>query len=112
MYNIPYYHLLLASSNGQSVNFEIHVIMHYVYDGVDDKETDRVSVYPNPMRDVFFVGIDNDSSVQRVEVFNVTGQRVITSTETEINVSELESGMYVVRITADDRTVIRHIVKQ
>ena len=104
--------VLRASSNGQSVNFEIHVIMHYVYDGVDDKETDRVSVYPNPMRDVFFVGIDNDSSVQRVEVFNVTGQRVITSTETEINVSELESGMYVVRITADDRTVIRHIVKQ
>jgi hypothetical protein len=104
--------VLRASSNGQSVDFEIHVVMHYVYDGVDDKETDRVSVYPNPMRDVFFVGIDNDSSVQRVEVFNVTGQRVITSTETEINVSELESGMYVVRITADDRTVIRHIVKQ
>ncbi len=104
--------VLRASSNGQSVEFEVHVIMHYVYDGVNEKETDRVSVYPNPMRDVFFVGINNGSPVQSVEVFNVMGQRVISSTETEINVSELESGMYVVRVTADDRTVIRHIVKQ
>ena len=101
-----------ASSNGQSVEFEIHVIMHYVYDGVGENEMETITVYPNPMRDVFFVGTDNGLPVQSVEVFNVTGQRVISSTETEINVSELESGIYFVCITVDDKMIIRRIVKQ
>ena len=104
--------VLRASSNGQSVEFEIHVIMHYVYDGVDENEMETITVYPNPMRDVFFVGTDNGLSVQCVEVFNVTGQRVISSSETEINVSELGAGVYFVRVTIDDKMTIRRIVKQ
>ena len=104
--------VLCASSNGQTVDFEINVIMHYVYDGVDEIEMDMISVYPNPTCDVLFVGANNDLPVRRVEVFNVSGLKVISSTETEIDMSELESGRYIVRITADDRTVVRHIVKQ
>ena len=103
---------LRASSNGQTVDFEINVIMHYVYDGVDEKEMEMITVYPNPMRDVFFVGTDNGLPVQCVEVFNVTGQRVISSRGTEINVSELGAGVYFVRVTVDDKMTIRRIVKQ
>ena len=99
---------LRATSNGETVYFDINVVMHYVYDGVDERET--VSIYPNPAHDVVFVG--GNKGLQRVEVFNVTGQRVISTTETEINVSQLESGIYIVRVTAEDRMVIRSIVKQ
>jgi len=99
---------LRATSNGETVYFDINVVMHYVYDGVDERET--VSIYPNPAHDVVFVGGNN--GLQHVEVFNVTGQRVISTTETEINVSQLESGIYIVRVTAEDRMVIRSIVKQ
>jgi hypothetical protein len=104
--------ILRAISDGQTIDFEINVVMHYVDDGVGENEVDRISVYPNPMRDVMYVGANNDLSVQQVEVFNVAGQKVISSTESVINVSELRSGMYVVRVTTDDRIVIRSIVKQ
>jgi len=83
-----------------------------VYDGMAEKETETISVYPNPMRDVLFVGTNNGQSVQCVEVFNVTGQRVISSTETEIKVSELGAGVYFVRVTIDDKIMIHRIVKQ
>ncbi len=104
--------VLRASSDGQSVEFEVHVIMHYVYDGVDENERDRVSVYPNPMRDVLFIEANNGLPVQSVEVFNVTGQRVISSRGTEINVSEWDAGVYFVRAAIDDKMIIRRIVKQ
>ena len=104
--------VLCATSDGQAIDFEINVVMQYVDDDVDENEMERVSVYPNPTHDVIFVGANNDLSVQRVEVFNVTGQKVMSSTESVINVSELEAGMYFVRVTADDRMVIRTIVKQ
>ena len=54
----------------------------------------------------------NGLSAQCVEVFNVTGQRVISSRGTEINVSELGVGVYFVRVTVDDKMTIRRIVKQ
>lgn len=104
--------VLRATSHGQTIDFEINVIMHYVYDDVDDNVMVMISVYPNPTQDVIFVGANDGLPIQQVEVFNVTGQKVISSTETEINVSALESGMYFVRVTADDRIVIRSIVKQ
>ena len=104
--------VLRATSHGQTIDFEINVIMHYVYDAVDDNEMVMISVYPNPTQDVIFVGANDGLPIQRVEVFNVTGQKIFSSMETEINVSALESGMYFVRVTADDRIVIRSIVKQ
>ena len=103
---------LRATSDGQTIDFEINVVMHYVDDGVDENEMEMISVYPNPTHDVIYVGANNDLTVQRVEIFNVTGQIVMSSTESVINVSELRSGMYIVRVTADDRMVIRSIVKQ
>ena len=104
--------VLRATSDGQTIDFEINVVMHYVDDGVDEDEMEIISVYPNPAHDVIYVGANNDLSVQRLEVFNITGQKVMSSAELVINVSELESGVYFVRVTADDRMVIRTIVKQ
>ena len=104
--------VLRAISDGQTIDFEINVVMHYVDDGVDEDEMEIISVYPNPAHDVIYVGANNGLSVQRVEVFNITGQKVMSSAELVINVSELESGVYFVRVTADDRMVIRTIVKQ
>ena len=104
--------VIRAMSDGQAVEFEVHVVMHYVYDGVEEDAMEAISVYPNPVRDIMYVGVDHDLFLQRVEVFNVTGQRVLSSTDTEINVSEWESGVYVVRVTTADKMVIRRIVKQ
>ena len=104
--------VLRATSDGQSMDFEINVVMHYVDDGMGENEVDIISVYPNPTQDVMYVGANNGLSVQRVEVFNVAGQKVMSSTESVINVSELGSGMYIVRVTTDDRIVVRNIVKQ
>ena len=104
--------VLRATSHGQTIDFEINVVMHYVDDGVGENEMEMISVYPNPTQDVIYIGANNDLSVQRVEVFNVTGQKVMSSTESVIDVSGLGSGMYIVRVTADDRIVTQCIVKQ
>ncbi len=104
--------VLRATSHGESIDFVINVIMHYVYDGVDDNEMAKLSVYPNPVHDVIYVGTNEGEALQRVEFFDVTGKMVVSSAENEISVSGLESGMYFVRITTDDRIVIRSIVKQ
>ena len=103
--------VLRATSDGQTVDFEINAIMHFVYDGVDEYEMGTLSVYPNPAHEFIIVGVNQDLPIECVEVYNITGQKVVSSTETEINVSELESGIYFVRVTTEGKAVTKRFVK-
>ena len=41
--------VLRATSNGQYVDFEVNVIMHFVPDGIEENEL-NIAIYPNPAR--------------------------------------------------------------
>lgn len=79
------------------------------YQGVDDIDFADCSVYPNPADDYIIVGANNDSPVQRIDIYDVTGKLMISSVEKEINVSGLESGMYFVNILTDKVCVTKKI---
>ena len=103
--------VLRAISDGQHVDFEINVTMNFVPDGIAENGDVTISVYPNPATDVIYVGANhhlpietqNFVSQQRIEIYDVTGCKVLSSTETEINVGELNPGMYIIRVNCDGR---------
>lgn len=66
--------------------------------GVNNMAEVALKVYPNPVQDVLFVG--TDSRIDRVEVFNLLGQSVgvYEKPDGQINVSNLNTGLYTVRI--------------
>jgi hypothetical protein len=63
----------------------------------------EVSLYPNPVRDILNIEIEND--IQSIEIYNIQGQRVLSSNQNQINVSDLASGMYLVRIQDIDNNI-------
>ena len=75
----------------------IHDIEHFPNppQGIEENDDMTISVYPNPAHDKLFV---NAANIQRVDLYNISGQLMISSTENEINVSELNPGMYFVRV--------------
>lgn len=91
----------------------IHDIEHYPTppgppgQGVDENEAEKVSVYPNPASDKIFVNAEN---VQNIDLYNVTGQLVLSTTETEINVSGFEAGMYFVRVKYGEKTYTERVI--
>ena len=56
----------------------------------------EVSLYPNPVRDI--LNIETALEIESVEIYNIQGQKVLTSNQKQINVSDLATGMYMVRI--------------
>ncbi|MES2800521.1 MAG: T9SS type A sorting domain-containing protein [Bacteroidota bacterium] len=54
------------------------------------------SVYPNPANDV--LNIKMDQEVASVEVLSLDGKVVATSTTASVNVTDLNSGMYIYRV--------------
>lgn len=87
----------------------VGVIHDLAHNGMAENESGFAAVYPNPVKDQLHVKAEN---LQLVEVFNLTGQRVMIAEDSVVGMGSLNQGIYFVRITADGRTITRRIVKQ
>lgn len=85
----------------------IHDQAHTPGFGVAEQEEMMISVYPNPAHDKLFV---NAEDVQRIDIYGVTGQMVMSTTETEINVSDLEAGIYFIRVNCGDNVYTERVI--
>lgn len=102
--------VIRATSDGQYVDFNIHVIINYVPDGVDENESVSISVYPNPTHDFIHVETCHGASVQCIDLYDITGRKVLSSTESEINVSTLPEGVYFISIFTENQKFVERII--
>ncbi len=76
--------------------------------------TSKVKLYPNPTSNV--LNIESLGTIQTISVYNVLGQEVINkalnSTSTSLDVSSLNSGIYVVKTVVDGVTSSTKFIKQ
>lgn len=77
--------------------------------GISTLESIPVAVYPNPATDKVTVLADN---ISRVEVLDITGRVVATTTEHVVNIADLESGVYFFRIITAQGTYSQRVVKK
>lgn len=56
----------------------------------------KITLFPNPAKEV--INIEIDSELKSVEIYNIQGQKVLSSNQKQINVSGLSNGLYMVRV--------------
>ena len=79
------------------------------YDNVNEVEAAALSVYPNPATDRLFVNADN---LKDVEIFDMTGRSVMTSTMNVVDLSNVEAGIYFVTVRSDNAAkTVKLVVK-
>ena len=70
--------------------------------------------YPNPVKDV--LNLEYTANMSSVAVYNMIGQQVINqqvnATAAKINMTELNSGTYVVQVVIDGTTQVLKVVKE
>jgi len=82
-----------------------------IIDNVGEIELASIPVFPNPVEgNLFFSGMGLENQNVTVELFSLTGQiirskQVTLQTLNSIEVSDLNAGMYLVRIVADQRVI-------
>ena len=73
-------------------------------------EKAKVLVYPNPTVDVVHIDSKN---LKSAVLYDMNGKKILESNKTDINVSQLPKGVYVLRIvTSDDQVVSKKIIKK
>lgn len=75
-----------------------------------DISQEKMVLYPNPGATWVHLKNIETNSLESVAFYSVSGQLLLTSTETEIDVSDIDSGIYIVKVnTFDSQTVFRFI---
>ena len=79
--------------------------------GNESFETSKILVYPNPTTDyIVIAGVDSEA---KAEIFSINGQKIKEVTfinEITLSVSDITAGVYMVKISNENSSVIRKII--
>ena len=75
------------------------------------------SVYPNPVRDLVTLEGSNDSNIQSYQIADLNGRIVksgntVNTNSTQVNMSDLQSGVYMMTINSDKGSTVKKIIKE
>ncbi|MEO1032184.1 MAG: T9SS type A sorting domain-containing protein [Bacteroidota bacterium] len=76
-----------------------------------------VRLTPNPVQNTFSLIMgSNGNSIDKLEVYSITGQNVLRlepiSNNTLVNMSNFRSGIYLAKIYAADKVIVKKVIKQ
>jgi Secretion system C-terminal sorting domain len=76
----------------------------------DNFAFDSIKIYPNPVTD--FLNLKNIKNLKSSKIYNSLGQLVFESKENEIDLRNLNKGLYFVKISmSDDKSINKKIIK-
>jgi hypothetical protein len=80
---------------------------------IEENKSQDINVYPNPVTDRLYI----DAEVEEVEVYDVYGRHQVTKTSSHqgdlsIDVSNLNSGVYFIRMNTNKGEIIKRFVKE
>ncbi len=84
--------------------------------GVDAHELQGVAMYPNPATNVVNLSLQKAGEQVSVQVFNMLGQQVLTqqfsgqSSAYHLNIADLNSGVYFVKIATNNKTLTQKLI--
>lgn len=104
------------SANQRGVNIDDFVINGTLSN--QNFELDNVVVYPNPSKGIFNISLGNVKPTA-INVYDLTGKIILSNSaiqssniETSIDLSNVATGIYFVKITADSQSTVKRIIKE
>ena len=70
----------------------------------------NIKLYPNPVNNTLH--IDSDVFIQQIKIYNMMGQQILETKELNINVSNLKSGVYFIRLNTMNTKTIKQFIKK
>ena len=78
---------------------------------VVDVLANSIFIYPNPTKGELIIE-NGDIKIEGVEFYNVGGKKVLSGTETKIDISQFSAGVYFVKIKTDIGELTKKVIKE
>jgi len=83
---------------------------------VNDFESDSLSLYPNPTKNVLNYSVPEELVLKSIVISDVTGKTIMSNSadfySSQIDVSSLSSGIYFITFNTENKTLTKKFVKQ
>jgi len=73
---------------------------------------EAVQVFPNPVQDILTIISPKNIAITKILVYEALGKLALTSNSSQLNVSNLTNGLFLVKIETDKGVLIKKIVKK
>lgn len=73
-------------------------------------EYNAILIVPNPVRNE--LNIQSREHISQVEIYNLTGQKLMSTTTTKLSMQALPSGIYIVQVSTKDKQQRLRVVKE
>ena len=86
--------------------------------GINNDDLSNLNIYPNPSTGFINLKSNNFSETVEISIYNIQGQLVISEEKSstneiiQVDISKLTTGMYFVKITSEENSVVKRIVKR
>lgn len=102
-WNIIIYDVTTTYSFGANCNLSVN----------DFENFNSISVYPNPVKDNLVIENPNQIQIEKIEVFNMTGQKIKTFTtiSDSINLESLNPGIYLIKVMGKNEFNLFKVLK-
>jgi len=97
---------------GSGSSYLFYMSVAYIATGIENSKLTELTLYPNPV--INSLSIASDANVTKVEVYNLTGV-LVRQTESNVktvNMSDLSSGCYLIRVHTDKGIYKQMIIKK
>lgn len=112
-----YYWQIMTEGNGRTVSsdidsFEVSSVTHTQHINVNP-----LTIFPNPTTQSVTISIDQTNTIHNIDIINIIGeivyskQFIVTREYEQLDVSDLQNGIYFLRVLTDHDRFIKKIVK-
>ena len=105
-----------SAATATAVNMRLDTFNFTSVLGTNDFLSSKFSIFPNPVNNVINFSNTENAVVSTVEMSDMNGRIIksakVNATEGQISVSDLATGMYMMKITTDQGVAVKKIVKQ
>ena len=80
---------------------------------VDENFNNTINVFPNPIINTLHINLATGQEFKKAQIFNMLGKKVLTTTNTSIDMSSFSSGIYLLKIeNRKNNIAVRKIIKK
>jgi endonuclease I len=80
---------------------------------IDNFNSDNFKIYPNPVKSSLYINLKTPN-VTSIEIYSILGKKVLVKVindSSEINTEQLSSGVYIMKITQNNTTISKKLIK-
>jgi hypothetical protein len=76
---------------------------------IEEKNKTQLLIYPNPTSDI--IHIKSETLIEKVDIFSIDGKKIRTESTSILNISDLNSGRYLLYIYTTNGRYTENVLK-